>query len=73
MVEVAEFKRNEFEVEEKIHELKPGAHLLKADVKATNFTGTPVSGGKVNWSLREYSLQLLSCRIQGLPFRGLPG
>ena len=51
-VEVAEFKRNEFEVEEKIHELKPGAHLLKADVKATNFTGTPVSGGKVNWSLR---------------------
>lgn len=51
-VEVAEFKRNEFEVEEKIHELKPGAPLLKADVKATNFTGTPVSGGKVNWSLR---------------------
>lgn len=51
-VEVAEFKRNEFEVEEKIHELKPGAPLLKADVKATNFTGTPVSGGKVSWSLR---------------------
>lgn len=51
-VEVAEFKRNEFEVEEKIHELKPGAPLLKADVKATNFTGTPVSRGKVNWALR---------------------
>lgn len=51
-VEVAEFKRNEFEVEAKIHELKPGAPVLKADVKATNFTGTPVSGGRVNWSLR---------------------
>lgn len=51
-VEVAEFKRNEFEVEERIHDLKPGAAVLKADVKATNFTGTPVSGGKVNWSLR---------------------
>lgn len=51
-VEVAEFKRNEFEVEEKIHDLKPGAKVLKADVKATNFTGTPVSGGKVNWALR---------------------
>lgn len=50
--EVAEFKRNEFEVEERIHDLKPGAAVLKADVKATNFTGTPVSGGKVNWSLR---------------------
>lgn len=50
-VEVAEFKRNEFEVEEKIHELRTGAAELKADVKATNFTGTPVSGGRVNWSL----------------------
>lgn len=51
-VEVAEFKRNEFEVEETIHDLHPGAAVLKADVKATNFTGTPVSGGRVNWSLR---------------------
>lgn len=51
-VEVAEFKRNEFEVEEKIHDLKPGATVLKADVQATNFTGTPVSGGKVDWSMR---------------------
>ena len=46
-VEVAEFKRNEFEVESVIHDLKPGDKVLKADVKATNFTGTPVSGGKV--------------------------
>ncbi len=51
-VEVAEFKRNEFEVESVIHDLKPGDKMLKADVKATNFTGTPVSGGKVNWGLR---------------------
>lgn len=51
-VEVAEFKRNEFEIDSVIHDLKPGDTVLKADVKATNFTGTPVSGGKVNWSLR---------------------
>lgn len=50
-VEVAEFKRNEFEVEARIAELQPGAPVLKADVKAMNFTGTPVSKGKIDWSL----------------------
>lgn len=51
-VEVAEFKRNEFEVESSIHKLTPGDTALKADVKAVNFTGAPVSGGKVHWALR---------------------
>lgn len=68
-VEVAEFKRNEFEVESVIHDLKPGDKVLKADVKATNFTGTPVSGGKVNWGLRSIFSNFYPAGYQGLPFR----
>ncbi len=50
-VEVAEFKRNEFEVTTKQDPLAPGQMKLKGNLSAVNFTGTPVANAEVRWSL----------------------
>ncbi len=50
-VEVAEFKRNEFEVTTKQEAMALGQMKLKGDLSAVNFTGTPVANAVVRWSL----------------------
>ncbi len=46
---VADYKRNEFEIEA---ELKLEGEEVKMDATATAFTGVPVSGGKVSWVMQ---------------------
>ncbi len=50
---VADFQRNEFEVE---GELRAKGTVLHMDAKATAFTGLPVAGGKVDWIVQRTPL-----------------
>lgn len=50
-VKVQEFKRNEFELKQEITTPKVGATEITGHITATNFTGIPVSNGKVEWGM----------------------
>ncbi len=50
-IKVQEFKRNEFELKQEITTPKVGATEISGHITATNFTGVPVSEGKVEWSM----------------------
>lgn len=50
-VQVTEFQRNEFRVESKM-DLDMEKKTITLGATATGYNGTPVSGGKVSWSVR---------------------
>lgn len=50
-IRVQEFKRNTFEVKSLMDTVSPGVREVKVATDAVNYTGVPVAGGRVKWTL----------------------
>ena len=65
---VEEFRRNAFEVEQKIVEPAPGAEAVRADLAATYYQGQPVAAGKAEYSTRIEDVNLYPDRYRDFLF-----